>query len=371
MQFDLSKPQKLFAGAVREFCQREFPAERVRELMETEDGIDDRLWQEFADQGWLGLHVAEENEGLGLGIVDLAVLAEEFGRACVSGPWLTVTWAATLLQAIGGESASRHLPGIVDGSLKVAVAALEESGSWSVSAEYLETTLDGGRLNGHKHLVQHAGQAAHLLLPVRQDDQLALLMIPTDHAGVSVERTPGMDATRTLYHVALADVAVTEDQVLCTGETAESAWKQALRTMTVVIAAEMLGLQQWMLEETVEYAKTRKQFDRTIGSFQAIQHMCAEMLQLTENARAAVWYAAWAEDEGIDDVDQAVAVAKACTSDAVRQSGNLAVQVHGGIGFTWEHDLQLYYKRAKADELLFGDASFHRRALGTAALAPG
>lgn len=369
MYFDLSKPQKLFADSVRDFCQREFTAERVRELMETEAAIDDRLWQEFADQGWLGLHTDEQYEGLGLGIVDLAVLAEEFGRACVSGPWLAVTWGVTLLEAVGGDAAARLLPDIIGGSVKLAVGALEEQCSWSLSADSLETTLQDGAVSGHKHLVQHAAQADQLLLPVLAGEEAALALVPTQADGVTVTMTPGIDATRTLYRVDLDGVAVSDDQVLCRGSAAEDAWNATLRTMAVVAAAEMLGLQQWMLEQSVEYAKTRKQFDKPIGTFQSIQHMCAEILQLTESARAAVWYAAWTVQEGSDDMEQAVGVAKAFTSDAARQIGNLSVQIHGGIGFTWEHDLHLYYKRAKADELLFGDAAFHCERLGAAALA--
>lgn len=369
MHFDLSKPQVLFAQSVRDFCDREFPAERVRELIETDAGIDDRLWQEFADQGWLGLHISEDHEGLGLGIVDLAVLAEEFGRACVPGPWLATTWAATLLQATGGQSAKQLLPSLVDGSKKMAVCALEAGGSWNLSSDHLETTLIDGKLNGQKHLVQNAGQADHLIVPARIKNELALIVVATDAAGITIEATPGIDATRTLYRVSFQDVAIADGDVLTTDADAARAWQAAMRTMTVVAAAEMLGGQDWMLHETVEYAKTRKQFGKTIGSFQAVQHMCADILQYTESARAAVWYAAWAVEEGTDDVDQAVAVAKAYTSDAARKSGNLSIQSHGGIGFTWEHDLHLYYKRAKANEFLFGDASFHRKSLGAAALA--
>lgn len=369
MDFDLSKPQKLFADSVRDFCQRELPPERVRELMETDAAIDDRLWQEFADQGWLGLHADEQYEGLGLGIVDLAVLAEEFGRACASGPWLAVTWSVSLLQAIGGAAAADFLPRLINGDIGITVGALEDEGSWTLCVDSLETEVQDGRLNGHKQLVQHAAQADHLLLPVRMDQQLAIVMVPADAEGVTLERTPGIDATRTLYRVTLNNVSVSDDQVVCRGDAAEAAWKSALRTMSVVVSAEMLGLQQWMLEQSVEYAKTRQQFDRPIGAFQSIQHMCAEILQLTESARAAVWYAAWAVQEQTDDMDRAVSVAKAWTSDAVRRIGNLSVQIHGGIGFTWEHDLQLYYKRAKADEMLFGDASLHWERLGTEALA--
>ncbi len=369
MHFDLSKPQKLFAQSVREFCEREFPAQRVRELMETDAGIDDRLWQEFADQGWLGLHISEDYDGLGLGTVDLAVLAEEFGRACVPGPWLATTWAATLLESIGGPVAKELLPKLIDGSVKGAVCALENGGSWKLCLDNLETTLKDGVLDGQKQLVQNAGQADHLLVPVRVNNQIGIVIVATSAAGVSVQRTSGIDATRTLYQVDFSEVAVSSDQLLALGADAVAAWKQALATVTVVASAEMLGLQEWMLRETVEYAKTRKQFGKPIGSFQAVQFMCADILQLTESARAAVWYAAWAVQEGTADADQAVSVAKAYVSDAARRTGNLSVQSHGGIGFTWEHDLHLYYKRAKANEFLFGDTSFHRELLGAAALA--
>ncbi len=369
MHFDLSKPQLLFAQSVREFCEREFPAERVRELMETDAGIDDRLWQEFADQGWLGLHISEDYDGLGLGTVDLAVLAEEFGRACVPGPWLATTWAATLLQAIGGPTAKELLPKLIDGSMKAAVGAWEEGGSWDLCIENLDTVLNQGVLNGKKQLVQNAGQADQLIVPVGLDGEIGIVIVATDADGVTIEKTAGIDPTRTLYQVDFKGVAIAENQILATGSDAAKAWKSALQTATVVAAAEMLGGQDWMLKETVEYAKTRKQFGKTIGSFQAVQHMCADILQLTESARAAVWYAAWAVEEGTDDADQAVSVAKAYTSDSARRAGNLSIQSHGGIGFTWEHDLHLYYKRAKANEFLFGDTDFHRELLGAAALA--
>jgi len=367
MHFDLSKPQKLFAQSVREFCEREFPAERVRELMETESGIDDRLWQEFADQGWLGLHISEDYDGLGLGPVDLAVLAEEFGRACVPGPWLATTWAATLLEAIGGASAKEMLPKLIDGSTKMAVGALEDGGSWSLSAGNLDTTLNDGVLVGQKQLVQNAGQADHLLVPVCVNDELGIVMVATSADGVTIKKTPGIDATRTLYQVDFKDVS--DCQLLVSGADAAAVWRRGLHIATVVASAEMLGVQEWMLKETVEYAKTRKQFGKTIGSFQAVQHMCTDILVLTDGSRPAVWYAAWAVEEGSDDVDQAVSVAKAYTSDAARRCGNLSIQTHGGIGFTWEHDLHLYYKRAKANELIFGDTCFHRELIGAATLA--
>ena len=362
MYFDLSKPQQLLQQSVRDFCKREFPVERVRELMETDSAVDDQLWEAMAEQGWIGLHLEEEYEGLGLGPVELAIVAEELGRACVPGPWLSTNWAASLLAAVGGPAAVEFLPKVVDGSTQMTVAILEELGSWGSEAQTLETNVNAGDsvLNGRKDLVLHAEQAEAMLCQARQGDELCVVLVPVQTQGVSVTATPGIDATRKLYRCDFERVPIKPEQVLATGSSARSALESSQRVATVVVCAEMLGVMQWILEATVEYAQTLKQFDRPIGSFQAIQHKCADILMLAESSRSAVWYAAWTLQENTPDAAQAVAIAKIYVSDAVRQVGNLAVQTHGGIGFTWEHDLHLYYRRAKSDEYLLGDASFHR-----------
>lgn len=364
MYFDLSQPQKLLMQSVREFCRREFPAERVRELMETEDAIDDKLWTEIADQGWIGLHLPEQYGGLELGPVELAVVAEELGRCCAPGPWLTANWAATLLAAAGGPIAEQYLPDVIEGKTLATVAAIEAGGSWNADSSQLQTRLaQSGVLAGEKDLVQHAAQAKLLVTLVDSDNGPCLVAVPTDADGVQLSLTKSIDQTRRLYRCQLLDVQLADENVIAVGDAAESAWRAGQRVASVLVAAESLGLMQWMLESTVEYAKTRKQFDRVIGSFQSVQHKCADMLLMAESCRSAVWNAAWSLQENVETVDHAIAVAKAYASDAVRQTGNLAVQVHGGIGFTWEHDLQLYYRRAKADEYLLGDASHHREAL--------
>lgn len=364
MYFDLSRPQRLLAQAVREFCQRRCRIGRVRELMETESAFDHPLWSEIAGQGWIGLHLAEEFDGLGLGIVELAVVAEELGRACLPGPWLSVNWAATMLAMAGGSAAMAHLPKIIDGDRLVTVAALEEGGSWDLDARHLATTLDSDlTLTGQKESVLQAQQADVLLCVVRRKHNLCLVLVPIDSEGVRVTATPGIDPTRKLARCEFDNVKLRPEQVVACDEAAMSVWESSLHVAMVAAGAEMLGLMQWMLETTTEFARTRQQFGREIGAFQAIQHHCADMLMLTESARSAVWYAAWALQEKTPEAAHAAAVAKIFVSDAVRQAGNLAVQVHGGIGFTWEHDLHLYYKRAKADEHLFGDASFHREQL--------
>ncbi len=364
MYFDLSKPQKLLQQAAREFCKRECPTTRVHELLDAKDGVDSELWQGIADQGWVGLHLAEEFEGLGLGLVELAVVAEELGRACAPGPWLSTNWASTTLALANTTQAKTVLPQVVDGTSQITLAILEEEHSWEISAE-TKATVDPERnqLSGTKQCVMNAAEADWILCVANLSGKLCLVSVPSDAQGVQITSTPGIDATRKLHQCDFNQVTLDTDDILAKGDAAKSALQISEHIAIVAVCAEMLGLMQHMLEMTVEYAKTRRQFDRVIGSFQAIQHMCADMLLLTESARSAVWYAAWSLDNEEADAQRAVTVAKIYTSDAVRQVGNLAVQVHGGIGFTWEHDLHLYYKRAKATEYLLGDATFHREQL--------
>jgi alkylation response protein AidB-like acyl-CoA dehydrogenase len=178
-----------------------------------------------------------------------------------------------------------------------------------------------------------------------------------------MKATPGLDQTRKLYDVAFEGVAVGSADVLAVGEAARRALDRSMQVATLLVCADMLGGMQWILEDAVEYAKTRQQFGKPIGSFQAVQHMCADMLLWTESSRSATYFAAWALDAEPENAARHVSTAKVYVSDASREVANRGVQVHGGIGFTWEHDLQLYYKRQKASEILFGDAGHHRARL--------
>jgi alkylation response protein AidB-like acyl-CoA dehydrogenase len=363
MDFDLSKPQKLLKDSARDFLTRECKLDRVRELMETGTAHDDRLWQSIADQGWTGLIVPEEHGGLGLGLVELAVVAEEMGRACLPGAFLSTLTAAALVERAGSlEQRAKDLEPIAAGELKATVAFLEEGASWEVDKIKLKATREGGnfQLAGRKLFVPDAAIADLLICVARDGDGLALVPVERGAEGLSVEATPSMDATRKLYEVTFADVSVAEADVFGADGDARVALGQAIGVATVALCAEMVGGMQWVLDTTVEYAKTRQQFGRAIGSFQAVQHQCADMLLMTESARSATYYAAWALTAGDPSASVAVSMAKAYCSDAYREVGNRGIQVHGGIGFTWEHDLQLYYKRSKASEVMFGDAAFHR-----------
>jgi len=363
MDFDLSKPQKLLKDSARDFLARECRPERVRQLMETDTAHDERLWQSICDQGWTGLVVPEEHGGLGLSLVELAAVAEEMGRACLPGPFLSTLTAAALVERAGNsEQRAKYLEPIATGQFKATVAFLEESASWEPDEIKLKATRARGsfHLSGKKLFVPDAGIADLLICVARDGDSLTLLPIMRAAEGLSVKAMPSMDGTRKLHELAFENVTVAEADVFGADGDAGSTLREALEVGCVALCAEMVGGMQWVLDTTVEFAKTRHQFGRVIGSFQAVQHQCADMLLMTESARSATYYAAWALSEGDPSASVAVSIAKAYCSDAYREVGNRGIQVHGGLGFTWEHDLQLYYKRSKSSETHFGDATFHR-----------
>jgi alkylation response protein AidB-like acyl-CoA dehydrogenase len=328
MDFDLSKPQRLLKQSARDFLARECRPERVRAAMATDTADDRELFAAAAEQGWTALIVPETYGGLALGIVDLAVVCEEMGRACMPGPLFATMFATAALVRAGTEEQKRRwLEPIAAGEMRATVA---------LGSEFV---LDAG--------------VADLILRFTEEGGVEGIEDAT------VTRMPAMDETRKYY--ALTGKAAAAAQVA----RYAAAPQAAIDAATVALCAEMVGGMQWILDTSVEYAKTRQQFGRVIGSFQAVQHLCADMLLLTESSRSATYYAAWALTENDPGAALATSVAKAYCSDAFREVANRGVQVHGGIGFTWEHDLQLYYKRSKASETLFGDATFHRERIAT------
>jgi alkylation response protein AidB-like acyl-CoA dehydrogenase len=363
MDFDLSKPQRLLKDSAREFLARECPATCVRQLMATETAHDDKLWQSMADQGWTGLIVPEEHGGLGLSLVELAVVAEEMGRACLPGAFLSTITAAALIERAGSETQrTRYLGPIADGSYKATIAILEESATWDLDSIKLQSDRTGDSFNitGKKLFVPDADGAELIICVARNGDGLALLPVERRSQGLQIDPMPSMDATRKLYELTFENVSIAASDLLGADGDAKHALESALEVATVALCAEMVGGMQWILDTSVEYAKTRQQFGRVIGSFQAVQHQCADMLLLTESSRSAAYFAAWALAENDPMARLSVSMAKAFCSDAFREVANRGVQIHGGIGFTWEHDLQLYYKRSKSSETTFGDSTFHR-----------
>ena len=363
MDFDLSKPQKLLKDSAREFLARECPLSRVRQLMASDAAHDDALWQAMADQGWMGLSIPEEYGGLGLSIVELAAVVEEMGRACLPGAFLSTITAAALIERAGSESQrARYLAPVADGQLRATIALLEDGASWDNEAITLRAQRNGDcfTVTGKKLFVPDAANADLIICVARNGEGIALLPIERGNESMRVTPMPSMDATRKLYEVNFENVNVRAADVLAADGDAGHALEAALEVATVALCAEMVGGMQWILDTAVEYAKTRQQFGRVIGSFQAVQHQCADMLLMTESSRSATYYAAWALSENDAAAPLSVSIAKAYCSDAFREVANRGVQIHGGIGFTWEHDLQLYYKRSKSSETTFGDATFHR-----------
>ncbi|MHA6628626.1 acyl-CoA dehydrogenase family protein [Pseudonocardia sichuanensis] len=368
-EYLFSEEQQDLRSAVRQFCADRFDEATVRRLMDSDTGHDPALWARLGGElGVLGLAVPEDRGGAGGGIVDQAIVAEEFGAALVPGPVLgTVGLAIPALVAAGGEEL---LPALVAG---------ERTGALAVPADALTATdptvtADGHRLTGEVAQVVD-GAADVLLVPARTRDGLAL------YATDGGERTPlsTLDRTRRQARVRFD---ATPARLLATGADAERAVTAALHVGGALLAAEQVGGAQRMLDLTVAYAGTRLQFGRPIGSFQAVKHRCADMFVLVEHARSAAQHAAWALQDGSDDADLAVGIAQATCSEAYQRVTSDAVQLHGGIGFTWEHPAHLYLKRAVSDAALLGGAAAHReriaarvldtaRATGSPAVASG
>lgn len=362
MQFGLTETQQMLKHSAREFFPAECPIAEVRRLMEIEGAYDEELWRKIVEQGWTGIIFDEECGGMGLGLVEMAVAAEEMGRALVPGPYFSTVFAAgALLNAL--PSGRPWLSAICEGRARATVALLEENAGWD-AATGTRIALRNGRLTGTKLLVPDAATADLILCVVRDGNELAVVKVYAS-PDVTIRRMQSLDRTRHLYSVHF-DHAPAE--MLARGREAQTALERATDIATVALVAEMVGGMQRIMELAVEYAMTRKQFGKAIGQFQAVQHQCADMLLMTESARSAAYYAAWALNEGTPDARTAVSVAKSYTSEAYREVGNRGIQVHGGMGFTWENDVHLYYRRAKASEIAFGDAAFHRERIARAVI---
>jgi len=364
MQFGLTETQQVLKNSAREFFSAECPIGEVRRLMETGTAADAALWQKMAHQGWTGIVFGEEYGGLGLGLVEMAVALEEMGRALLPGPYLsTVLLAGVAIDAAGNRAQKqKYLSRISLGEAHGTLALLEADARWEPEAVRMQAfpTRSGFALNGRKMFVPDAGVADFLVCAARRGDDLGLFVVPRDAPGLAIAPLAAMDSTRKLYQVDFTEVPVAEEDFLAIGDSAHTALERALAVATVALTAEMVGGMQRVMEIAVEYAKARKQFGKPIGQFQAVQHLCADMLLLTESSRSAAYYAAWALQEQAPEAAVAVSIAKAYASDAYREVGNRGIQVQGGMGFTWENNVHLYYKRAKASELMFGDATYHR-----------
>ena len=317
----------------------------------------------MAQLGWLGLSLPEVHGGSGLGMVETAILLEELGRAAYPGPYLPTILAATGIGEAGTDAQKRRwLPAIATGDARATIAFLDADFDWSPGAvrTRAERTAQGWALTGDKRYVPWAHVANVLLIPAVAPEGLTVFLVEPSARGLGLSPVAGMDLATRWVHVRLDQVPVAPDAVLGTVGAGGVLLGGLLRRGAVGAAAEMLGAARRCLDMSVAYAKVREQFGQPIGSFQAIRHKCAEMLLEVENSHSATYYAAWALDARAEDQELAASVAKAYVGDAARKVCGDSIQVHGGIGFTWEYDLHLYFKRAKALEPMYGDGDYHR-----------
>jgi alkylation response protein AidB-like acyl-CoA dehydrogenase len=364
MNFAFTDDQILLRNSVRAALDEQCKPAHVRAMMEDARGYGDALWEEMAKLGWLGLPFAEEYGGAGLGMVELCLVEEELGRAAYPGPYGASVVLGGLGLVLGGSGAQkeRWLPAIASGKARLSAALVEESLDWDPGSTRASATRagDGWTLTGTKRFVPWVHVADAVLVPARAPEGLSLFLVTPGSPGVSLRPMVGIDLGTRWFEMRLDGARVGADGVIGAPGAAGPLLEALLRRAAVSASAEMLGAARRSLDMSVEYAKVREQFGQPIGSFQAIRHRCADMLVAVENAHGAVYYAAWALDAGAEDAQVAASVCKSYVSEAARQVCGDAIQVHGGIGFTWEYDLHLYFKRAKALEPLFGDAEYHR-----------
>ncbi len=369
MKLAVATEQQELGDAVRRFLADRAPVSRVRELMETPDGIDRQVWQQAGAQlGLQGIAIPEEYGGAGFSFAEQAIILEELGAALYGGPYLaSAVLAATALLSGSDEAARRELlPGIASGETVATLAVTEDDGSWDPAAVRLTaapTAPDGGGwiLDGHKSFVLDGHTADLILVVAATGSGLSLLAVQAGAAGLDRRVLPTLDQTRKLARLEFRSVPAAR-LIGAPGE-AGPVLARTLDVAAIALAAEQLGGAQRALDMAVGYAKTRHQFGRPIGSFQAIKHRCADLLLEVASLRSAVRYAAAAVAEDSAEVPVVAALAKAYASDVYFHVAAENIQIHGGIGFTWEHDAHLYFKRAKSSELFLGDASYHRERL--------
>jgi alkylation response protein AidB-like acyl-CoA dehydrogenase len=368
MDFGFSEEQEMMRQSARQFLEGECSMTYVRKMMDDDTGYSEDQWKKMADLGWMGLILPEAHGGSGLNMVDLVVILEEMGRMVMPGPFYATVILGGLAIDLGGTAAQkkRYLPEIAAGKLKATLAQVEESGRWDAEGIMLPARKDGTGfvLSGTKLFVPDAHNADLLIVAARTSSKgpkgVTLFLVDTKQQGVKTTLLKTMDQTRKLCEVTFDNVTLGKDAVLGGVGKGWALLDRVVDRAKVAMCAEMCGGAQKVLEMSVEYAKVREQFGKPIGSFQAIQHKCANMMVQTESAKSATYYAAWAVANDVPEAHLAACMAKAYCSDAYRFVSAEGIQIHGGIGFTWEHDMHLYFKRAKGSEVTFGDATWNR-----------
>jgi len=367
MRWSPSEEQDELRRVVRRFLEEKSPATEVRRLMETAEGYEPAVWKQLSQElGLPGVHVPEAYGGQGLGFAELAIVLEEMGRALLCAPYFSsVALAANAILNAGSEAEKQALlPGIAAGETVATLAVTEPNGRWDAAGIELTAQRDGSgwRLSGEKSFVLDGASAGLVVVAARVPgssgrDGLGLFHLRGDSDGLERRPLVVLDPTRKLARLGFRGARA---ESLGDVGAAAPALERTLDQAAALLANEMVGGAQKLVDMTVEYAKTRVQFGRPIASFQAIKHKCADMLMALELARSSAYYAAACADESEKELPSVASLAKAQGSDAYLEIAAESIQIHGGLGFTWEQDVHLYFKRAKASEVLLGDPTYHR-----------
>ena len=371
MDIKLNEDQVEISRQARRFFENEAPMDYVRAMFEDERGFTDEIWTKVVEMGWTAMHIPEEYDGLDMEVLDLTVVLEEMGRAVFPGPFFsTVLLAAEVMKAVGNDAQKKqYLSGIAAGELKGTLALHEPDSGADIGHIQMEARADGDGylLNGTKLFVPDAHVADFLICAARNEagndpaQGITLFLVDLDAEGLSAALLPTMDGTRKLCEVDFNNVKVSPDQIVGQPGNGWGPLRQALQRGQVGLCAECVGGAERAMEVAKEYATVRVQFDQPIGAYQAIKHRCAQMFVEAESARSILYWAAWAQDHGDgNEATIAASVAKTYCSEVYRNTTASCLQVLGGTGFSWEHDIHLYMKRAKANEVALGDPIYHR-----------
>jgi alkylation response protein AidB-like acyl-CoA dehydrogenase len=358
MDFGLSEEQHQLKESARAFLSGECPTTFVRKVMASDDGYPRELYDQIAKLGWTGLIVPEKFGGAGLGMLDMAMILEEGGYAAMPGPFLFSSVLAASALKLGGSDQlnSKWLTALAEGKAIGTVAIVESAGSIDpVDIAAVATKAGAGwNLNGAKMLVPYANVADFIVVAAKGDArEVSLFVVDAKASGVTIRSLKNLDLTRRVSNVELKNVPAER-------LAGDDLFAKLIDTAAIAVAADSLGGTERALEMAVDYSKVREQFGKPIGSFQALKHAAAEIVADVEPARAMLWYAAYAQDTGAPDASRVAAMAKARLCEIYSRGSDRAVLMHGGIGFTWEHDMHLWFKRARFNESYFGSPSFHR-----------
>ncbi len=370
MHFAFNEEQEELRAAARSFLADHSSPDQVRQAMASERGYDPEVWKRMsAELGWTSIVVPERYGGLGLGYVELVALLEIMGGALLCAPFFSSVCLASNALLAGGteEQKAEHLPALAAGQLLATLACTEPNGDWGAAGIETIARKQGGDfvLSGRKRFVLDGHCAELLIVAARKEgttgeDGISLLAVPADARGLERRALPTMDQTRRQAAIELRDVRVPARCLMGEEGRGGPALRKTLDLAAVALAAEQVGGAQKCLDLSVEHARERVQFGRPIGSFQAIKHKCADMLLEVESARSASYYAGCVAAEDGAELPMVASLAKARCSDAYFRCAAETLQIHGGVGFTWEYDVHLYFKRARSTEIFLGDATHHR-----------